>query len=194
MLTSTSRGVDVAAPEASREITETPTGAIVLYVCLGRHRFYVGAGYRPTRSYTYLRGLANGRLAELPLREALAADPASGIRCRRTLVDLSKLEDFSADIATLTGQQILDTLLSNASTFLTGPSCTSTSTGQPAVDLQTVPDVGGDGCGHREPARGRCHLWSCRLRTATDNGHQCRGPKPSMSTMSTMEETRPVPA
>jgi glutamyl-tRNA synthetase len=58
----------------------------------------------------YLRGLANGRLAELPLTEALAA-PIRLDQCGTAgpLVDLVKLEDISADhIATLTGAQVLD--------------------------------------------------------------------------------------
>ncbi|MGH3536584.1 MAG: glutamate--tRNA ligase, partial [Pseudonocardiaceae bacterium] len=58
----------------------------------------------------YLRGLANGRLAEMPLAEALDA-PIRLAECgvAGPLVDLVKLEDISADhVATLSGGEILD--------------------------------------------------------------------------------------
>jgi glutamyl-tRNA synthetase len=74
--------------------------------------FYISAGYPADAVLYYLRGLANGRLAELPLSQALA-EPIRLEECgvAGPLVDLVKLEDISADhIATLTGQQILDTL------------------------------------------------------------------------------------
>lgn len=74
--------------------------------------FYIGAGYPAEAVLYYLRGLANGRLAELPLADALA-EPIRLAECgvAGPLVDLVKLEDISADhIATLTGQQILDAL------------------------------------------------------------------------------------
>ena len=57
----------------------------------------------------YLRGLANGRLAELPLDEALAA-PIRLSECGTAgpLVDMDKLDDISADyVATRSGAQIL---------------------------------------------------------------------------------------
>jgi glutamyl-tRNA synthetase len=72
--------------------------------------FYIGAGYPADAVLYYLRGLANGRLAELPLTEALST-PIDLSQCgvAGPLVDLVKLEDISADhIATLSGQQILD--------------------------------------------------------------------------------------
>ncbi|TDW90696.1 glutamyl-tRNA synthetase [Kribbella pratensis] len=72
--------------------------------------FYIGAGYPADAVLYYLRGLANGRLAELPLAEALTT-PIDLSLCgvAGPLVDLVKLEDISADhIATLSGQQILD--------------------------------------------------------------------------------------
>ncbi|GAA1677746.1 glutamate--tRNA ligase family protein [Kribbella yunnanensis] len=72
--------------------------------------FYIGAGFPADAVLYYLRGLANGRLAEVPLAEALAA-PIQLDQCgvAGPLVDLVKLEDISADhIATLSGQQILD--------------------------------------------------------------------------------------
>src|SRR3954453_24096810 len=72
--------------------------------------FYIGAGYPADAVLYYLRGLANGRLAELPLAEALST-PIDLSQCgvAGPLVDLVKLEDISADhIATLSGQQILE--------------------------------------------------------------------------------------
>jgi glutamyl-tRNA synthetase len=72
--------------------------------------FYIEAGYPADAVLYYLRGLANGRLAELPLAEALTTPIDLG-NCgvAGPLVDLVKLEDISADhIATLTGEQIID--------------------------------------------------------------------------------------
>lgn len=72
--------------------------------------FYIGAGYPAEAVLYYLRGLANGRLAEMPLAEALST-PIDLSLCGAAgpLVDLVKLEDISADhIATLSGEQILD--------------------------------------------------------------------------------------
>jgi glutamyl-tRNA synthetase len=57
----------------------------------------------------YLRGLANGRLAEMPLDQALA-EPIrlSEMGTAGPLVDMVKLDDICADhIATLPGEQIL---------------------------------------------------------------------------------------
>jgi glutamyl-tRNA synthetase len=71
--------------------------------------FYVQAGYPAQAVLYYLRGLANGRLAELPLARALA-EPIRLEECGLAgpLVDQAKLEDISADyIATLSGEQIL---------------------------------------------------------------------------------------
>ncbi|MGH3564892.1 MAG: glutamate--tRNA ligase [Pseudonocardia sp.] len=71
--------------------------------------FYIQAGYPAAAVLYYLRGLANGRLAELPLPEALA-EPIHLDQCgvAGPLVDLVKLEDISADhIATLSGEEIL---------------------------------------------------------------------------------------
>jgi len=70
--------------------------------------FYIRSGYPADAVLYYLRGLANGRLAEIPLPEALAA-PISLAECGGAgpLVDLVKLEDISADyIATLSGPEI----------------------------------------------------------------------------------------
>jgi glutamyl-tRNA synthetase len=72
--------------------------------------FYIEAGYPADAVLYYLRGLANGRLAEMPLRQALAT-PILLEQCgvAGPLVDLVKLEDISADyIATLPGSQVLD--------------------------------------------------------------------------------------
>jgi glutamyl-tRNA synthetase len=72
--------------------------------------FYLDAGYPAEAVLYYLRGLANGRLAELPLPEALA-EPIRLDECgvAGPLVDMVKLDDISGDhIATLTGPQILD--------------------------------------------------------------------------------------
>ena len=71
--------------------------------------FYIERGYPAPAVQYYLRGLANGRLAEMPLAEALAA-PIRLSECGTAgpLVDMVKLDDISADyIATLSGQQIL---------------------------------------------------------------------------------------
>ena len=74
--------------------------------------FYMSAGYPADAVLYYQRGLANGRLAELPLTQALA-EPIRLEECgvAGPLVDLVKLEDIAADhVATLTGEQILEAL------------------------------------------------------------------------------------
>jgi len=71
--------------------------------------FYIEQGYPAPAVQYYLRGLANGRLAEMPLAEALAA-PIRLSECGTAgpLVDMVKLDDISGDyIATLSGEQIL---------------------------------------------------------------------------------------
>ena len=71
--------------------------------------FYIEQGYPAPAVQYYLRGLANGRLAEMPLAEALAA-PIRLSECGTAgpLVDMVKLDDISADyVATLSGEQIL---------------------------------------------------------------------------------------
>ena len=72
--------------------------------------FYLAAGYPADAIGYYLRGLANGRLAELPLAEALVTPiQLDQMGVAGPLVDLAKLEDISADyIATLTSQQVFD--------------------------------------------------------------------------------------
>ncbi len=70
--------------------------------------YYIEQGYPAEAVQYYLRGLANGRLAELPLAEALAAPiELSGFNAAGALVDLVKLDDISADyIATLPADAI----------------------------------------------------------------------------------------
>lgn len=72
--------------------------------------FYIHAGYPAEAVLYYLRGLANGRLAEMPMDTALTT-PIQLDQCgvAGPLVDLVKLEDISADhIATLTSRQVFD--------------------------------------------------------------------------------------
>jgi glutamyl-tRNA synthetase len=71
--------------------------------------FYIETGYPAKAVLYYLRGLANGRLAEMPLDQALD-EPINLDECgvAGPLVDLVKLDDISADhIATLSGEEIL---------------------------------------------------------------------------------------
>ena len=72
--------------------------------------FYIERGYPASAVEYYLRGLANGRLAEMPLEHALA-EPIrlAELGTAGPLVDLAKLEDICADyVATLSGRRILD--------------------------------------------------------------------------------------
>ncbi|MDQ3760282.1 MAG: glutamate--tRNA ligase family protein [Actinomycetota bacterium] len=81
--------------------------------------FYIEAGYPAEAVLYYLRGLANGRLAELPLHKALTT-PIRLDQCgvAGPLVDLVKLDDISADhIATLPGHQILAAVRTWAAQF-----------------------------------------------------------------------------
>jgi glutamyl-tRNA synthetase len=71
--------------------------------------FYIEQGFPAPAVQYYLRGLANGRLAEMPLEAALA-EPIrlSEMGTAGPLVDMVKLDDICADyIATLSGEQIL---------------------------------------------------------------------------------------
>lgn len=75
--------------------------------------FYIEAGYPAEAVLYYLRGLANGRLAELPEHEALT-EPIrlNQLGVAGPLVDLVKLEDISADhVSTMTDRSVLDALL-----------------------------------------------------------------------------------
>jgi len=72
--------------------------------------YFIELGYPAEAVQYYLRGLANGRLAEMALPQALA-EPIRLSECGTAgpLLDLVKLDDISADlIATLTGEEILD--------------------------------------------------------------------------------------
>jgi glutamyl-tRNA synthetase len=71
--------------------------------------YYIGEGYPADAVMYYLRGLANGRLAELPLREALDATISlSDCGVAGPLLDLVKLDDISADyVAALPNTRIL---------------------------------------------------------------------------------------
>ena len=81
--------------------------------------FYLEAGYPAKAVQYYLRGMANGRLAELPLDEALA-EPLSlaEFGVAGPLVDLVKLDDISADhVATLGGPEIVGAVRTWAQRF-----------------------------------------------------------------------------
>jgi glutamyl-tRNA synthetase len=72
--------------------------------------FYIEQGYPARAVEYYLRGLANGRLAEMPLEQALA-EPIrlAELGTAGPLLDLVKLDDICADrVATLSGGQLLD--------------------------------------------------------------------------------------
>ena len=75
--------------------------------------YYIEQGIPVEAVQYYLRGLANGRLAEMPLPEALATPlQLSEFGVAGPLLDLVKLDDISADyIATLPGAEILDRVL-----------------------------------------------------------------------------------
>lgn len=75
--------------------------------------FYVNAGYPAPAVLYYLRGLLNGRLAEIPLDEALRT-PLLLSECgvSGALIDLVKLNDISSNyIATLPSHDILHAVL-----------------------------------------------------------------------------------
>jgi glutamyl-tRNA synthetase len=75
--------------------------------------YYLEQGFPAEAVLYYLRGLANGRLAEMPLRAALA-EPLrlSEFGVAGPLLDMAKLEDVSADyVATVPGAEIYDRVL-----------------------------------------------------------------------------------
>jgi glutamyl-tRNA synthetase len=75
--------------------------------------YYIEAGIPPEPITYYLRGLANARLAELPLPEALA-EPLrlADFGVAGPLLDMAKLDDVSADfVASLSGEEILERVL-----------------------------------------------------------------------------------
>jgi len=72
--------------------------------------FFIEAGYPADAVKYYLRGLANSRIAELPIAEALVA-PIHLAECgvAGPLVDMAKLENISRDvIGDLTTAEVLD--------------------------------------------------------------------------------------
>jgi glutamyl-tRNA synthetase len=75
--------------------------------------YYIDAGIPVEAIKYYLRGLANGKLAELPLAEALATPlRLDEFGTAGPLLDMAKLDDISADfVATLTGAAILERVL-----------------------------------------------------------------------------------
>jgi glutamyl-tRNA synthetase len=81
--------------------------------------FYIAAGYPRDGVLYYLRGLANGRLAEMPIEQAMH-EPLRLEECgvAGPLVDLVKLEDITADlIATMKGPDILEQVLAWAAEY-----------------------------------------------------------------------------
>ncbi|MCK9896915.1 glutamate--tRNA ligase [Frankia sp. AgB32] len=81
--------------------------------------YYIAGGYPTDAVLYYLRGLANGRLAELPLDQALA-EPLRLADCgvAGPLVDLVRLEDIAADlIATMSNESILAAVLDWAEVY-----------------------------------------------------------------------------
>jgi glutamyl-tRNA synthetase len=81
--------------------------------------YYIEQGYPAEAVQYYLRGLANGRLAELPLPEALATPiRLSDCGVAGPLIDMVKLDDISGDyIATLTNEEIVDRYVTWADEF-----------------------------------------------------------------------------
>jgi glutamyl-tRNA synthetase len=81
--------------------------------------FYIEQGFPAPAVQYYLRGLANGRLAEMPLEQALA-EPIrlSEMGTAGPLADMVKLDDICADyIATLPGEQILAEVITWATRY-----------------------------------------------------------------------------
>jgi len=75
--------------------------------------YYLEQGFPPDAVLYYLRGLANGRLAEMPLPQALA-EPLrlDEFGVAGPLLDMVKLDDISADyVAARPGEDILDRVL-----------------------------------------------------------------------------------
>jgi glutamyl-tRNA synthetase len=75
--------------------------------------YYIEQGFPSAAVLYYLRGLANGRLAELPFDQALASPlRLSEFGVAGPLLDVVKLDDVSGDyVATLSGEAILDRVL-----------------------------------------------------------------------------------
>lgn len=116
--------------------------------------FYVEAGYPPDGVLYYLRGLANGRLAEAPLNEALRA-PLRLEECgvAGALVDLVKLEHITADlIATMRGEDIIDHVLGWANAY--DPELARAVVAERNVALRALAIERG----HREPPEGSAQV------------------------------------
>ncbi len=75
--------------------------------------YYLEQGFPAEAVLYYLRGLANGRLAEMPLREALLEPlKLSEFGVAGPLLDMVKLDDVSADyVATVPGPEIYERVL-----------------------------------------------------------------------------------
>jgi glutamyl-tRNA synthetase len=106
-------------------------------------RYYIEQGYPAEAVQYYLRGLANGRLAEMPLPEALAAPiELSGFNAAGALVDLVKLDDISADyIATMPADDIMGQVATWATAY--DPALTEVLAAEPdlarrALDIERV--------------------------------------------------------
>jgi glutamyl-tRNA synthetase len=81
--------------------------------------YYIEQGYPAEAVLYYLRGLANGRLAELPLRQALA-EPLrlTEFGVAGPLLDMPKLDDVSADfVATVPSAELYELVLAWAREF-----------------------------------------------------------------------------
>ncbi len=81
--------------------------------------YYIDQGIAAEAINYYLRGLANGRLTELPLDQALA-EPLrlTEFGLAGPLLDMAKLDDISADfVASLSGAQIIERVLAWADEY-----------------------------------------------------------------------------
>jgi glutamyl-tRNA synthetase len=81
--------------------------------------FYLEQGFPAPAVQYYLRGLANGRLAEMPLAQALA-EPLrlDEFGVAGPLLDTVKLDDISADfVASLSAEEIVDEVLAWAGAY-----------------------------------------------------------------------------
>jgi glutamyl-tRNA synthetase len=100
--------------------------------------FYLEAGYPAEAILYYLRGLANGRLAELPLAEALAQPILiSDCGVAGPLIDMVKLDDLSANyIATLDADEVLRRVHGWAQMY--APRIADAITGEPDLAVRAV--------------------------------------------------------
>jgi glutamyl-tRNA synthetase len=81
--------------------------------------FYIEQGFPREAVDYYLRGLMNGKLAEMPIGQALAAPiRLDDFGTAGPLLDLVKLEDISADfVSALSGEEVLDRVAPWAGTY-----------------------------------------------------------------------------